>query len=82
MAAKTIGIDLEAYELLCRAKRQGETFSDVVKRAMGPRSPISDFAGAWKGMGTEEWAEVRESIARGRRLDPSRRKRLEALWGR
>lgn len=82
MSAKTIAVDQEAYELLSKAKRQGETFSDVVKRAMAPRSPISNFAGAWKSMSEREWAEVRDSIAKGRRLDASRRKRLEVLWDR
>ncbi len=62
MATKTIGIDQEAYELLCKAKRQGETFSDVVKRAMGPRFPISDFAGGVEGHGHGR-------VGRGSRVD-------------
>lgn len=33
MATKTISLELDAYERLRRAKREGESFSGVVRRA-------------------------------------------------
>lgn len=37
MATKTISLELDAYELLRLAKREGESFSGVVRRAkFGP----------------------------------------------
>ncbi len=37
MATKTISLEIDAYELLRRAKREGESFSAVVRRArFGP----------------------------------------------
>ncbi len=48
MDIKTVGLDRDAYELLSRAKKKGESFSDTVKRLARPRRPLSDFAGLWK----------------------------------
>lgn len=39
MATKTITLDVDAYEHLKAAKRKGESFSSVVRRAVFPANP-------------------------------------------
>lgn len=39
MATKTISLELDAYERLKASKRPGESFSEVVRRAVFPKSP-------------------------------------------
>lgn len=77
MAAKTVALDVEAYELLVRSKRAGETFSEVVRRKLQPPSQISDLAGSLKDLPAREWVEIDRERATLRRRDASRRRRLE-----
>lgn len=44
MASRTINVTEEAYELLKSRKRDGESFTDVIKRLAGER-PLSDLIG-------------------------------------
>ncbi|MFL6202395.1 MAG: antitoxin VapB family protein [Thermoanaerobaculia bacterium] len=46
MAAKTITIDVEAYELLSRKKRRGQSFSQVIKEHFPGRPTGRDLKAA------------------------------------
>jgi predicted CopG family antitoxin len=54
MEVKTVGLDREAYDRLRAEKREGESFSDVVKRITKKRRPLTDFVGAWNRAPPEE----------------------------
>ncbi len=73
MDVKTVALDPEAYNLLRRQKRRGESFSDVVKRiARNPR-PLSDFAGAWKEeMSEEDIRKIKEALRKGKEVGKKR----------
>ena len=53
MGTKTISIMDDAYEILKRNKKEGESFSDVIRRTM-PKKDIMKFAGRWKDIDTEK----------------------------
>ena len=72
MPTKTISLSEDAYERLKARKREGESFSDVVRRLAGDRS-WSEVAGILE---PAEADEVEAAIEDGRRRSRERRERL------
>lgn len=63
MSVKTITITEEAYRKLVRARREGESFTDVINRILGGPS-ILELAGI---LDPEVGDKVAEEVARMRR---------------
>jgi predicted CopG family antitoxin len=78
MAVKTITIDLEAYGLLARRKRDGQSFSDVIKEHLGRPTTVGEFKSRMRrrleeGRGmSEETLDAIEAVIRARADDPVR----------
>jgi predicted CopG family antitoxin len=77
MGTKTIRLDDEAYERLASRKREGESFSDVVKRVAGERS-LLEIAGILSDEGAETMREtITERRTRSRERSDEIARRLE-----
>jgi predicted CopG family antitoxin len=61
MASRTIALSQDAYDLLARQKKRGESFSDVVRRLAGKRSPMV-FVGAWADIPEKEIRAMKPDI--------------------
>jgi predicted CopG family antitoxin len=73
MAVKTITIDLEAYEILSRHKRAGESFSDVIKARLGRRVTGRDLrALIARATIAPETLDAIDARVRARRRHPAR----------
>ena len=77
MAVKTITIDLEAYELLARRKKLGQSFSQVIKEHLGRRTTGRDLlAHAERFCLSDPTLEAIEKEVKRRRRNPARVVRL------
>lgn len=72
MATKTISLDEKAYDRLKAHKKEGESFSDVVKRLAGERS-WREVAGI---LSEEEAGNLEDTIEVGRERSRERSDRL------
>lgn len=61
--AKNIAVADDVYELLSKEKRQGESFSDVIRRLGKRRKSLLEFAGAWADIPEDEWKEMEAAWA-------------------
>jgi predicted CopG family antitoxin len=77
MAVKTITIDLEAYEILARKKRPGQSFSQVIKEHLAGASTGDDLLKALARLRvSESTLDAAERQVRARRRNRARAIRL------
>jgi predicted CopG family antitoxin len=73
MAVKTITIDMEAYALLSRHKRDGQSFSQVIKKHFGPQPTAGRFLERVRSTRvSESTLDAIEAQVRARRAEPAR----------
>lgn len=82
MATKTITIMEDAYTMLAGLKKEGESFSDVIRelalKTKGNAEEVLKCAGLWEGIVTDEEAEdMKELIIKHRKS--SAKKLLEKV---
>ncbi|RLF11372.1 MAG: hypothetical protein DRJ68_04465 [Thermoprotei archaeon] len=73
--AKTIMVSDDVYEMLVKAKLPGESFSDVIRRALRSGRSLSSLAGS-KTVTREEWSRVEDAFKEQGVLDEVRRRLL------
>ena len=73
MSVKTITIDMEAYTLLSRAKKDSQSFSQVIKAHFGPQPTAGRFLARVRAVRLSADAlDAMEGLVRARALDPAR----------
>jgi predicted CopG family antitoxin len=73
--AKNIAVTDDVYKVLNQLKLENESFSDVIKRLLPPKSMLSDIAGT-KTFSYQEWGQVQDAFKNQRALDDERTKKL------
>lgn len=78
MAVKTITIDTDAYDILAREKRAGQSFSMVIKEHFGKRKTAAALLRALPSLPLleEDTLDRIEELIKDRRKHPARIPRL------
>lgn len=80
MSVKTVTLSEDAYLVLASRKREGESFSEVVRRLARSEHSLQEFVGAWKDAPSEKlapfeaWLEHSDQASRSEMLRLSRRR--------
>lgn len=77
MAVKTITIDMEAYEVLSRYKRDGQSFSQVIKEHFGRQMTVGRFRERLRSVRlSDDTLDAIEAQIKARKNSPARAARL------
>lgn len=78
MAVKTITIDMQAYEILSRHKKEGQSFSEVIKEHFGPQPTAGRFRERMRSgvRFSDEFLDAVDQIVKDRKKSPARAARL------
>ena len=77
MAVKTITIDMEAYDLLSRDKRVGQSFSQVIKERFGAQPTAGRFLARARAVRLSASAlDAMERQVEARKREPARAVKL------
>lgn len=73
--ARTIAVSDDVYQALSRMKLPGESYSDVIRKALEKGASLSDIAGS-KTLTKKEWRKIVRTFEKQRVLDEERKERL------
>jgi predicted CopG family antitoxin len=76
MVVKTVTLTKEAYDSLAALKREGESFSEVVRRLTGSQVLLSAFGGAWSTAPKSELARVESFLRESDRISRAKLRRM------
>lgn len=79
MAHKTLTISEEAYEALAELKKEGESFTDLIKRITAPlkKKKLSEFAGIMAGPEYDDFEKAALEIRHFWSSESTRLKRVK-----
>jgi predicted CopG family antitoxin len=75
MSVKTVTLSADAYEALAALKREGESFSEVVRRLTKKNHSLLEFAGAWKRVPAATMKEIEDFLRTGDELSAAKLQR-------
>lgn len=75
MTVKTVTLSADAYEALAALKKEGESFSEVVRRLTRKNRSLLEFAGAWRKVPARTMKEIEDFNRTGDALSAAKLQR-------